>query len=508
MKRNKIAIRLGLNFAVALLVFSIIIGSAFIYLFKNYSLDGHKKEMLHYAETLAKALSDNNSSSGSGRGPSMMGNGMKGRGMMGSTMGNAAYINFIVDALDADVWIVDKDLNMVTTERGHHMVSGKYNISDLPANAEELVQKILRGQSAFSEGFSETLEKRMLTVGVPIEDKSSEVIGAVLMHSPVEGIDAAIGQGLSIMGMSILLALVMTSALSWVLSYSFTRPLYKMKDVALKLSQGDYTAQCNITQDDEIGELSTAIDLLAARLDEASQESEKLEQLRRDFVANISHELRTPITVIRGSLEALIDQVVTEPEKIQEYNLQMLGETKFLERLVRDLLDLSRLQNMDFSMDMSRINICDVLSDVSRSASQLAREKNVNIQIKNPENCFEIHGDYGRIRQMLLIILDNAIKFSPQGADVEINITEGEISIRDFGPGIDKSQLEHIFDRFYKTYGEENKDGTGLGLAIARQIADRHKIGLKAENGLDKGAIFTLTFPLNKKDEKSKMPPN
>ena len=135
----------------------------------------------------------------------------------------------------------------------------------------------------------------------------------------------------------------------------------------------------------------------------------------------------------------------------------------------------------------------------------MAREKNVNIQIKNPENCFEIHGDYGRIRQMLLIILDNAIKFSPQGADVEINITEGEISIRDFGPGIDKSQLEHIFDRFYKTYGEENKDGTGLGLAIARQIADRHKIGLKAENGLDKGAIFTLTFPLNKKDEKSKI---
>ncbi len=493
MKKNKIAVKLGLNFAAALLVFSLAIGSIFVYLFKTYTMDMHKKDILHYAQTLSKTISQEEDLAYGDRRNGMMG--MMGRGMMAYITDYEAYVSFIVDALDADVWIVDKDLNMVSSEKGHHMARGMYNIAELPENARDLIQNILQGESAFSE----TLNQRMLTVGVPIVDKDDSISGAVFIHSKIDGIDAGINKGLGILGISIFLALLITSVLSILMSYSFVKPLNKMKNVALRLAGGDYAAQSNIDQNDEIGELADTIDLLGRRLDEASKESAKLELLRRDFVANISHELRTPITVIKGSLEALADKVVTDPRKIEEFHIQMLGETKFLERLVGDLLDLSRLQNTDFAIEISDLNICEVISDVSRSASHLAKEKNVKIQTIIPEKCPPIRGDYGRIRQMLLIILDNAVKFSPWESQVQIEIKEDRICIRDYGPGIEKNQLPHIFERFYKTQGESNKEGTGLGLAIAKQIAERHHMSLRAENCSDGGARFTIFLAENPK---------
>lgn len=131
-------------------------------------------------------------------------------------------------------------------------------------------------------------------------------------------------------------------------SWKFTKPLNKMRLVAEKMSEHDYTERCNIDQKDEIGQLAQTLDGLGERLLEADQASKKLEQLRRDFIANISHELRTPVTVIRGSLEALCDRIVTEPQEVEDYHRQMLAETLFLQRLINDLLDLSRLQNTDF----------------------------------------------------------------------------------------------------------------------------------------------------------------
>ena len=268
-----------------------------------------------------------------------------------------------------------------------------------------------------------------------------------------------------------------------------------MKEVALQLSNGNYSAKCDVNQNDEIGELADTINLLASRLEEASKESGKLEKLRRDFVANISHELRTPITVIRGSLEALYDKVVTDPDKVEEYYIQILNESKFLERLVNDLLDLSKLQNMEFIIDKSEININDLISDVLRSANHLADKKNIEIRTDSIEDSIKIQGDYGRLRQMFWILIDNAIKFSPQDSIIEILVTKEKISFLDHGNGIDVRHLPYIFDRFYKTSGEENKSGTGLGLAIAKQIAERHSIQLTAENNPEGGAQFICKLP-------------
>jgi signal transduction histidine kinase len=268
-----------------------------------------------------------------------------------------------------------------------------------------------------------------------------------------------------------------------------------MKDTAIRLAEGDYTAKTEVFQQDEIGELAEAVDSLAERLDEASRESEKLDQLRRDFVANISHELRTPVTVIRGSLEAICDDVVTDREQVKQYHQQMLNESLYLQRLVNDLLDLSRLQNTQFQMEQQEVNLCELLRDVVRSAGQLAKKKNIDIQLEMDASLLQMMGDYGRLRQMFFIILDNAIKFSPEKAVVRVICKDQIISIQDYGIGIAKNDLPYLFDRFYQVKSEQNKSGTGLGLAIAKEIADRHQIKVTVSSVQGEGTTVQFYLP-------------
>ena len=271
-----------------------------------------------------------------------------------------------------------------------------------------------------------------------------------------------------------------------------------MKTAALRISGGDYSVKTDVAQDDEIGELAAALDDMAEKLNAASKESSKLEKLRRDFVANISHELRTPVTVIRGSLEALCDGVVSESPMVEDYHRQMLSESIYLERLISDLLDLSRLQNTDLTMEMGEVNLKDIVQDAVRSIRHVAEKKSIEVRLSCIDKSFIVLGDYGRLRQILLILLDNAIKFSPVGAVVEVLLNEAEdgitLSVRDQGPGIVEEDLPYIFERFYKERSEANKNGTGLGLAIAKQIADRHSAVLKAINRSDAGCEFILSI--------------
>ncbi|BDA10429.1 MULTISPECIES: sensor histidine kinase [Megamonas] len=477
MLNNKIALKLSLSFALALIIFSIIISGVFLVLFKQYTVDLHKTQLQNYAQSLAQSLSSGKRYNG---------------------MGYGAHLYFSSEIMGYNVWIVDENMNVITPRnmQHHKMMHANYTFSELPPNASEVIREVFQDKTVFSEGFSDVLSQLTLTVGVPIKDANGKVWGAVLLHSPVEGTTDGIYQGLMILGISIILALIIVLALAILFSYFFTKPLTKMKSVAMQLAEGNYQAKCNIKQKDEVGELANVMDLLAGRLDEASKESLKLEQMRKDFVSNISHELRTPVTVIRGSLEALCDKIITDPNQIDEYHLQMLNEAKFLQRLVGDLLDLSRLQNPDFAIEKQELNLNDVISDVVRSARQIAKNKNININIDLENPNLKISGDYGRLRQMFLIILDNAIKFSFENNKVDVLVKNDTIIIRDYGIGINEKDLPHIFDRFYKTHGEHNKVGTGLGLAIAKQIAERHNIELIAQNNFDGGAKFIFKIPL------------
>ena len=267
-----------------------------------------------------------------------------------------------------------------------------------------------------------------------------------------------------------------------------------MRDNAFELSKGNYDVKNNIFQDDEIGYLANTLDFLSLKLKEADEQTKNLEKMRSDFISNISHELRTPATVMVGSLEALVDGVVTNEEDIKEYHVNMLNEAKFLSRLIGDLLDISRLQNLDFVIEKSQLCILDVVNDVVRSFTQFASKKNISIDLYKHEFKNEICGDYGRLKQMFSIILDNAIKFSDENSKIEITLQDNKIKIKDYGAGIKKEDLPYIFDRFYKERSEKNKVGTGLGLSIAKSIAIRHDINLSVESVLGKYTEFIFEY--------------
>lgn len=477
MFKNKIALKLTSYFAAALLVFSIIIGSVFIVLFRNHTIELHKNDLEKRAVAISETLS----------GFMSMNNG-------GPMYGYGIYLRLINDVAMSDTWIVDENLELITNGKNMKGMGMEYVYSDLPQGADSVIAEVFTGKTVFSESFSSLLNVPTLTVGAPIFANNDEIIGVVLLHSPVDGVNQAMSEGINTLAISIFVALLIAFFLSIGFSITFTKPLNKMKSTAMLLAKGDYSVKTNIKQKDEIGELAATIDILTQQLNEASKQSEKLEQLRRDFVANISHELRTPITVMRGSLEALCDEVVTDPPKVKSYHKQMLFEAKFLQRLVGDLLDLSRLQNADFVIEKQPINICDVINDVTRSMTHIANKKAVAINISNDKSLCQIIGDYGRLRQMLMILVDNAVKFSPKNGVVKINFENKILSITDNGIGIPKEDLPYIFDRFYKSRSEQNKSGTGLGLAIAKQIAERHDIYILVESDENIKTQFLLSF--------------
>ncbi len=172
----------------------------------------------------------------------------------------------------------------------------------------------------------------------------------------------------------------------------------------------------------------------------------------------------------------------------------MLNESKGLERLVNDLLELSRLQNTDFSIEMYEINLWYILKDAIRSASNIGRHKNITIEYISDRDIFFVKGDYGRLRQMLMIIIDNAIKFSYENSRIQVSLDGKTVEIKDEGTGISENELPHIFDRYYSAAPSGNKSGTGLGLTIAKQIALRHNIEVSVFSEQGKGTAFTFKF--------------
>ncbi|HOT22559.1 MAG TPA: ATP-binding protein, partial [Sedimentibacter sp.] len=485
-----ISIKLIVYFSAALIVFSIIIGNIFMLLFKNNAVEIHKNELKRRALTIADTISELMDGSSLNFGPGM---GRHGGMMMGMQGGLGLYIRNLDDIAMADAWIVDEELNLLITGSMSHI---QYNYTDLPQDAGIVVKKVFEGQTTFSEGFSKLLETPTLTIGTPITS-DGEIIGALLIHSPIQGINDATSEGFRILLISIFMALILSVLLSVALALTFTKPLEKMKNTAALLAGGNYSVKTGIKQNDEIGDLAKTMDILSQRLGKAEEERKRVQKQRQDFITNISHELRTPVTVIRGSLEALSDGVVTDSEMINEYYKQILNESKSLERLINDLLELSRLQNVDFKIEMQELNICDVLKDSLRSASNLARQKNINIQYNSDKDVFLTKGDYGRLRQMFLTVIDNAIKFSHESKSIYITLKDNQITIRDEGIGISEKDLPNIFDRYYSVKSDENKTGTGLGLTIAKQIALRHDIELFAESKINEGTSFVFVIRSN-----------
>lgn len=524
--------RLVLYFSVTLLVFALVIGGVFGFLFRRYTLDLHTNDLKTHAEAIAASLSGRKQSDASdapseaaprgqhgGRHGMMMRrmgadtptaqtqNNAKGHDSMGAhtycrrrvsetsasstESDNNRDLASLLRQLNAftgsEVWLVDRAERTITLSGAE---TGT-DYTELPPAAETLLEEIFAGKSVAGENFNAMLDVPSVTAGAPIRDADGNVTGALLMHRRLSDIHASETAGFQILAISLILAFLLAAILSYLLARRFIHPLSMMEQTAAALADGQYETRSGVRQDDEIGSLAQSLDVLAQRLEEAAEERSKLDAMRRDFFASISHELRTPLTVLRGSLDALSAGLVEDEEKRRDYLAQMQANLLHLNRLVNDLFDLARLENPDFAIEKTDVDLSDALRDAVRTARRLAAPMSVELRLGDTPP-IPMRGDYGRLRQMFLAVLDNAVKFSPEGGAVEIGVeiskNRWRIAVTDHGPGIAAELLPHIFDRFRTN----REGGTGLGLSIAQNIARRHDIVLEADSSEGEGATFAF----------------
>lgn len=234
-------------------------------------------------------------------------------------------------------------------------------------------------------------------------------------------------------------------------------------------------------------------------------EQERLEITRRDYVANISHELRTPLASMRGIAEGLRDGLVEESEKQRYYDM-IVAEVRRLTRLVNDLLELSRLQAASSAFEMERVDPVETLYELHDRTQGLAKEKGLELKLYLPkENC-DVYTNEDRLQQVLTILLDNAIKYTPAGGSITLgaeNAPQGmRFFVRDTGIGMSEENVRHAFERFYQADPSHGAKGSGLGLSIAREILQKMKVKISVVSAPGWGSEFHFVLPEYQNQEK------
>ena len=290
-----------------------------------------------------------------------------------------------------------------------------------------------------------------------------------------------------------IIVIIISLILAMFLASNISRPIIKMKNEANKLAQGDYDVKFQTKSFSEINDL-------ASTLDDATEKLSKVNDLRKDLVANVSHDIKTPLTMIRAYAEMIKDISGNDPKKRNEHLDVILEETEYLNKLVSDMAELSKLQSGVIEVKKDNFDLKECTNKVVLLLSKVINEKNVNLVLDLDESI--VYGDEIKISQVIYNFLSNALKYSDNNAKIIIRIRDSEDKVRlevsDNGNGISKDALPYIWDRYYKVDKNFNRsvNSTGLGLAIAKAILEAHKAKYGVESILNEGSTFW--FELNK----------
>lgn len=230
-------------------------------------------------------------------------------------------------------------------------------------------------------------------------------------------------------------------------------------------------------------------------------ELKKLEQMRKDFVANVSHELKTPITSIKGFSETLLDGAMENKQTLNDFLNIILKESDRLQSLIQELLDLSKIEKQGFSLSIQQLDLADVLEDVVAIMKGKAAEKEIVLEYKREDKPVYIEGDVHRLKQVFINIISNAISYTPNQGVVYISSADSDrtvlTEIRDTGIGIEAGEIPRIFERFYRVdkARSRNSGGTGLGLAIVKHLVEAHKGTISVKSEVGKGTAFIIELP-------------
>jgi signal transduction histidine kinase len=270
-----------------------------------------------------------------------------------------------------------------------------------------------------------------------------------------------------------------------------TQPLREMAAAARRMEVGDYSVRVYTRSRDEVGELAAAFNRMSGEL-------EHLEQSRRDLVANVSHELKTPIAAIRAHLENLLDGVERPDPATLEV---MLAQVERLGRLVDQLLDLSRLESGEVPLRLEELPLHPLVDDAISEIEVALPGRGVDVRNDVPADLPSLSADRERLHQVLFNLIDNAVRFTPSGGSVTVSARRRngsvEVAVSDTGAGISPEHLPRLFERFYRADAARARGdgGTGIGLAIARSVVEAHGGQIRAESEPGRGSVFTFDLP-------------
>jgi signal transduction histidine kinase len=334
-----------------------------------------------------------------------------------------------------------------------------------------------------------------ITVALPLT--AAPVPTALFLYTPITEIKQTIYSLDKLLFMSLSAGMLAAILLGFFIARSMTRPIADISRAATRFARGEYTYRIKATGQDEIGHLGQVFNSMAETLAHT-------EQNRRDFLANVSHELKTPVASIQALAEALADGLATKPEQIARYLSTIVEESKHIDRLIRDLLDLSQLEAGELSIIIEPVDLEAFLSGELPKYQLLAAAKNISLVPQIAGDLPPVLADSGRLSQIIANLLNNALRYSPESSQITIAVAAAPsqitLTVTDHGPGIDPGDQPFIWDRFYRVDKSRSRTagGTGLGLAITKKLVLAMGGDIKVTSSINQGAAFSFTLPTTK----------
>ena len=357
-----------------------------------------------------------------------------------------------------------------------------------------LGEKLAKGEVYMGVSTLGYYERPRAVVAVPARSEGWVEIGPVLAIAEPNAMTEMWRAFLGIFGMTAVTVLLIAFVATATTAMQQTKPIRDMASAARKFAEGNFDARVIDTgREDEIGELIESFNAMADSL-------QKTEQQRREFIANISHELKTPMTTIAGYADGILDGVIS-PEEERQYLSIISAESRRLSRLVRRMLDVSQLQSMDLIKQKKPFDLSESMRRVLVSMEKKITSRGLDVDVEIPEDPVVVLGDNDLLTQVVYNLLENAAKFASQGSTLFLGLEKkGEkavVTVRNAGPTIPPEELPLLFERFHKSdrSRSEDKDGVGLGLYIVRTILEQHheKISAVSEDGI---TTFSFTVQL------------
>ena len=379
----------------------------------------------------------------------------------------------------------------VTDERGIVQADSWGTDAGRDLSGDPAVAAALRGQER------PQTQDDMLSVAASLR-RDNRIVGAVLLSQPLRDVAAVLSDLRLRLLISAGVSLVLSALVGLMLARAIARPVRELTRAANHLAQGDFEYPVDTQSPGELGELARAFRSM-------SGDMRRMLQTRTDLVTNVSHELRTPLTAIKGLVETLQDGAVDDLDARDRFLASIENETDRLIRLVNDLLTLSRADAQSLHLRRERFDLTGLVRSCADSLAAQAAAQNVSLVVDGPP--VHVNADADRVRQVLVNLLDNAIRFSPSGESVSVSVEHTcdglphrvTVSVQDHGPGIPAAEQARVFERFYrgdKSRARKGDVGAGLGLSIAQTLVEAHDGRITLASSPGRGTTVTFTLPV------------